>query len=784
MIYLFLIGITLPALAFLGWEYYMGKERQKYLDASRKTYTVVYPRGTTEDGVQAWLNSIGSDLIPNASDNGAIPTIVAEVRWTDKGLRHVLRITPQDQSHVLSMLEAHLNGVTVDPIDTPEESLDIEPVFGVDVVMSDSQRMLRIKSIKDLATAILHSVPTIGEGEAVVYQVIASHTEHIKVPQEHTVKSRASWTDMLLSRAEAPKEEIVDRKQKVIEQNFNITLRISAQAANEIRGRELVGGVIRSLRSAESNYVSLSGSIIKHNLREIVNLALTPRKKTAQLTVTELSAFIAPPIGDPAVPGLSQGAARRIAPTEAVSRGGIVDGVLSGRLLGHSNIPGRERPVALDYEFVDRNSIFIGGIGSGKSVGMANNAEDDMRAGMGVFVIDASGSDSAQSLYSRVHDYIPDNRIDDVIDIHIRNNADFPVAFDLFKQGRGMGAIDQITSVFTGLYPDIDKGVSVRDLLYHGLWTLLESDLSLIDLAPLLRPKNASEMRWAMSIVTKMNNPELKDFWDRMKVTGFGNDKKRDSWDRYTDPLYRRLWQLVGRPEIRHMIGQTSTEGDGLNWQKAVAENKIVLISMSGLPAESAQALANLLTKSLWETAQTQTPEKPNALYMDEFQVSAGIKDVLEDMLARGRKHKLPVTLGTQYISGLPRDIQTAVLNNVMTRVIYPLSSSDEAALWRRNMATEKLADWDFQNGRRFEPIVQLPTPSGNQIVTIKALKERPKTGNSSRVAALSRQRYGKPIDAVRQEIQARRNARPTSEEVTSKAVGSSPYEFNEDDWK
>lgn len=724
--------------------------RQRWLDASRKSYTITYPRNTSESGVQDFLRHISSDLIPNMGDGGAVPTLVAEVRWTDKGVRHVLRVTPQDEDHVLSQLEAHLGGVTFDIVDTPAEALAISPVFAVDVLMSPTDRTLRIDSARALAVSILHSASTIAEGEAVVYQVILSHTTNVKMPTDGKKAKQPAWELLVLGKKDAGNDEIRDKKQKVVEQNFNVTLRIAAQAASEARGRQLVGGVLRSIRSAESNHVKFSGRILTRDVTDTINHALTPKHKTAQLTVSELSALMAPPIGDPAVPGLIQGAARRIAATEAVAR--------DGRLLGHSNINDRGRPVALGYDFVDRNTICIGGIGSGKSVMMANNAFDDINQGMGVIVIDASGSDSAQSLYSRVHDYIPHHRIDDVIDIHVRNNADFPIAFDLFKQGRGLGAIDQITGVFTALYPDIATGVSVRELLYHGLWTLIEADLNIVDLDPLLRPKT-SELLWANKVIDSVKNPELKDFWERMRSTGFGAKEpaKRDRWDRYTDPLYRRLWQLVGRPEIRHMIGQSVQEGEGLNWQKALQENKIVLISLSGLPEETAQLMGSLLLDSLWSTAQGMTPEKPNALYMDEFQVSSGIREGLADLLARGRKHKLPVTLGTQYVHGLPKDIQSAVMNNVQTRIIYPLTSADEAHAWSRNMASDKLTDYDFQSGRRFEPIVQLPTDLGSQIVTIKALQERDKTGQGYAAAQRSKAKYGTPVEQVRKEIVARR---------------------------
>lgn len=756
-------SVALPSLILLiGVMIKMRIAAQHQYDATRKAYTVVYPRGTTEQGVQAFLRSIGSDLIPNAGDRGSIPTIVSEIRWTETGIRHIIRMTPQDESHVLSMLEAHMTGITIDPVDTAHESLDVDPVFAIDVVMNDPSRNLRIESIKDFSVGVLHSVPTVGENEAVIYQLIASHTDNIKVPGEHAPKSKVSFLDMLAGKVEAPKEEIVDRKQKVNEQNFNVTIRIAAVAVNEQRGQSLVGGVLRSLRSSESNYVKLTGRVIPARDRpDVISYAYTPRKKTAQLTVSEFAAFLAAPVGDPAVPGLPQGSARRIAPTESVPR--------EGRVLGHSNLPSmRNRPVALGYDFIDRNTIYIGGIGSGKSVGMANNAYDDMMRGMGVFVIDASGSESQQSLYSRVLDYVPSHRVDDVINIHVRAGAEFPVAFDLFKQGMGRGAIDQIVAVFGGLYPEINNGVSVRELLYHGLWTLIESDLNMVDLAPLLRPRNPVEVQWANSVINSMKDQELRDFWERMKSGGYLSSKDRGAWERYTDPLYRRLWQLNGRPEIRHMLGQTGDEGHGLNWERAIREHQIVLISLAGLPADSAQIMANLLTNSLWAVAQkfemqqegkTPTGEPlslPNSLYLDEFQVSSSVKEVLDDMLARSRKHGLSETLGTQYISELQRGLQSAVLNNVMTRVIYPLTSSDEATIWRRNITSDKLTDFDFMNGKRYEPIVQLPTQAGNQVLTIHALNERPKTGNTQRIVKTSRDKYGTHVDKVRHQIASR----------------------------
>jgi hypothetical protein len=781
-----IISVGLPTLGFVIWKIAdMNKQAQFKLDQSRKAYEVTFPRGTSEQMIVSFLSQLGGGL--RRPHQHLIPTIVSEVRWTSKDVRHIIRVAPQNCSHVLGMIDAHIPGASVNEVELPHFS----PTLAVDVSMTDTSRMLRINkrdNIETLAVSILHSFQDgLRAGEVVSYQLVLAHTTGVKLPLPNSPKSKVTARDYLIGNVVADRFEITDRQKKAIEPNFNVAIRIGVQAESDVRAKMLIGNVLHKLRNAESNEVKLRAKLVRKGLDPLLNLAPTPNKKSAQLTVTELSALMAPPIGDPAVPGLSQGATRRIAATEAVAR--------DGRLLGQSNVS--HRPVALaygdegtPYKFVTQNAIYIGGIGSGKSVGMANNFYDDVSRGFGAIVIDASGSDSAQSLYSRARQYIPEDRIKDVLDIHVRDNAENPVAFDVFKQGLGLGVIDQIVNIFAGLYPEIEsKGVTVRELLHHGLWTLVQGNMNLVDLESLLRPK-PDETAWARRVVGSVSDPELKDFWDRMKASGWlaTEPSKRMRWDSYTDPLYRRLWQLTERPEIRHMVGQSVREGEGLNWERALLHNKIVLISLAGLPPKTAQLLGTLLLGTLWTTAQhfdDQTLRKPNALYLDEFQISASIRDMLEDILARGRKHLLPVTLGTQYITGLPKDIQTAVFNNVMTRVIYPLKSIDEATAWRRNMGTDKLTEWDFQNGEPYNPIVQLPTANGQQIVTVTALPPRPATGTGQEVIATSRSRYGTPVGDVRDRIAARRYTAPpeASQGADEKKVGPTPYDMSVDDF-
>ncbi|WP_425005750.1 type IV secretory system conjugative DNA transfer family protein [Mycolicibacterium sp. S3B2] len=771
---LIIISVALPVLSLSAWGIYsMSKQAQHNLDASRRSYTVTFPTGMTEKNIQAFIKSIGSDLIPNKDDRGGIPTLVTEVRWTSKGLRHILRVTPQDDAHVKLMLDAHIPGITWDPIDTAEESLDMVPTFSVEVAMTDHTHMLRIPIPEELSRGILHSVPALNDGEHVAYQLVMSHTENIKLPNASKKASSSLLKTLVLGPTEPDAEEVKEVKQKIVEQNFNVTIRVAVQAANEPRARELAGGLLRTLRQANSNTVQFNGRVMHGNTQDTINLALTPRKKSAQLTVTELSALMAAPIGDPQVPGLTQGAARRLPATEAISSDGEW-------LLGYSDVHGREKKITLPKEFVSQHASVIGASGSGKTVFLANGVAQYADAGLGIFVIDAGQDVSTQRLFYRALDAMPYRRREDVICINPADDPDNPVSINLLDQDFGMGAIDIVVGVFESLYPDISKGVSVRELLHHGLWTLIEAGgYTLIDLASLLSPRNQAEFAWATHIIKQVGDPELKDFWSRnpgaLKSPG---DRGRTDWDKYVEPIHRRLWQLVSRPEIRYLLGQTKST---IKIKDVLEQNKILLFSVGGMnDAGAAQLLASLTTQMAWTAAQSVQPKKPNVMFLDEFQVSTRIQGGLPDMLARARALNLGLVLSTQYVTRetIPRELQSAVLNNTSTKIVFR-SANNEADAWSREFGRQVVTSNDITRLERFHAVAKVANQVGDQSpVTFRALRPAPDTEISNVILQNSRQKYGHHIAHVRQEIMQRRRVSDVAPKApVKKNIGTSTYE-------
>ncbi|MBW4816121.1 type IV secretory system conjugative DNA transfer family protein [Rhodococcus qingshengii] len=739
----------------------MRAKSQDQYDADRTSHQLVFPTNVTEKQVQAVIRSIGSNLRDNKFTGD--PSIVFEVHSSERGIQHLLRVPSRDAEYLLDQVEGHLPGIDIVPV---EKAVQPSYNHGVRLFMTNPERTLRFDNTADYSTKILKSLLTTGS-ETVTLQWIAYHSDRPKLIEsdQGLAKSKPSLFDVVVRGTKATKDEVADRREKVNDQIFTVVGRIAASAATEARAKELVLKVTRAITSENGAANRLySKPIPLGKLNPMVHGAVTPFNKGNMFSASELVAYLGWPVGDPQIQGLSQGVARRIPPTEAVSR--------VGRQIGWSNIPGINRPIAQSYDYANLNTLFAGMIGSGKSVGMSNSFHDDVSNGYGAIVIDASASESPQSLANRALDSIPKWRADDVIRVHVLADADHPVGFDPINQGAGRGAIDQITGVFTSLYPDIATGVSVRDLLHHGLWTIIDhGGLNLIDLGVLIRPQTSAEVAWADAIIKKITDPDLREFWKRMEKIGRGGPKQTE-WDRYVDPLYRRLWQLVGRPEIRNMIGQSS---NSLNWEEILTQNKIVVISLAGLPKDSAELLGSLLVETLWTTAQRLSPERGNALYLDEFQVTANIKNGLDDLLNRGRKHNLWVTLGTQFISELPKKTKTAIFNNVGTRIIYR-TSYEEAHMWRQEFGSELLSDYDFQHARVHEAIAQIPDSSGRSIVTIKARPPQEPTGAASYIASRSRARYGRPVEEVRKEIAARRTPAKVQPQTT-KPVGKGVYD-------
>jgi hypothetical protein len=112
-----------------------------------------------------------------------------------------------------------------------------------------------------------------------------------------------------------------------------------------------------------------------------------------------------------------------------------------------------------------------------------------------------------------------------------------------------------------------------------------------------------------------------------------------------------RIWQLTARPELRNIIGQSSSS---FQMSEVVAENRILLVNLGGLASDTAGLTGTLLMNALWHAVKTTPSVQPTYLYLDEFQKFLRLPIDPESMLAEARGFGLGMTLAHQHLDPAP----------------------------------------------------------------------------------------------------------------------------------
>ncbi|MCA4995089.1 hypothetical protein HWD35_10235 [Tsukamurella tyrosinosolvens] len=756
------VSALLTIYALHTWEATMTHD-QRTLDRERSNHSIVFPTGLKQDQVLAFINSIGGALVSPSKNLRTTRTAVFEVIADATGITHRARLPEMDAHYLVNQLDAHMPGIEVMPFDEPIE--DEQWTTSARIMMSDPTTPLRIAKVGDSAARILKALQVDSPNEKVILQWVVANTT-----QEKTEAGKPPSALQLLIYGAPPR---APRQTKQPELHFAVVGRIAATAPTEEGARRLVHRVLTALQA--ENHLNRF-YLEKCAVMDVVAASTPTGYRTRYgnlMTASELLAVSGFPVDDPQIAGLSQGASRRLPATESIPRTGAWH-------FGTSDVPGRERPVAITDKALTHHMVVTGTTGTGKTWFLTNGAVDligDPHTRRGLIVIDAGVDISRERLYYRVLDTLPPSRINDVVCINPVDDAAYPVAINLLDQGFGMGIIEQITGVLAQLYPEINSGVSVRELLHHGLWTLIEhGGCTLLDLAALLSPANDTEFDWAIEVIKGVQDPELKDFWARYPGAISKSPRDRGEWMRYVEPIHRRIWQLSSRPEIRNILGQTHST---VQMREIISEGKILLISLGGMDVASAQLVGSLLTNLVWSTVQVVDTPYLMPLMFDEFQVASNVQGGLSDMLARGRVHQMPVILATQFLSkpDISESLRSAALSNTGTKIVLRATSTKEADEWSRNLGRQLVTDSDVKGLKNRHAVATIDNDRGDTTpVTFEVAERAPYTGIADQVVTASRARYGRPVDGIRDEMVARRSPRrrPKFRDERS-ALGESP---------
>lgn len=706
-------------------------------DADRKAYVLSFPTDLAADKVVDFFSSISGALRPNGYMFDGKPSLALELWAQATGKTWRLRVPWQYEDFILPQL--HARGISA----TPDDSYPRHHwTHARELRLRHSHRKLRSDQAST-ALSILSGLQTVAADETVVWQLVVAPARHKPLPSFERAQTSQPSLRQLFSGAQATRHEVTERREKLSEPNFHAVARIAAVASTPIRAQKLVNLVRQGIATLENGHTNFERRFATQaTLSERVDRASTAFTWPMELMASELALLVAWPTDSPYIVGMPSYMSRLLPANAMVPQ--------EGRVIGRSNFHGQQRPIALDYQMATTHVLVTAPSGRGKSVLLANMAKQDIEHGHGVIIIETKGG--AESLFSRVVNYVPPHRLGDVI-ILDGKDAVRPVGFNMLQQGDRAVMVDIICDLFDYLYPGDKSSLYARSALKRGLTTLtLEPKATLLDLVALYRPKD-EEVAWADDLRRKSSahNEDMRNFWqDYENRSRLGTERAQDE---YIRPLLNRIWPLIESDRIRNIVGQS---GSAFQLADVLKTNKILFINLDGIEQQSRFLLATLIINTIWQTVQVNQPDKANFLYLDEFQDVLKLPVGINEMLSQARKYKLGLVLAHQDFSQLTPDVRGSVINGTASKVFFQTNSAEDANIMARTFSP--LEAQDFQSFRQYEGAARIATPAGvSQPVTFKAMEPLKGFGTADHIIERSRQVYGRPIAEVHQEISERR---------------------------
>ena len=314
----------------------------------------------------------------------------------------------------------------------------------------------------------------------------------------------------------------------------------------------------------------------------------------------------------------------------------------------------------------------LGKTGMGKSTLLANIVISDICAGEGVAVIDPHGA-----LVEELLDYIPDDRVDDVIYFNA-TDAERPVPFNpLVSTGQAFHHLvaSGIIAMMKKVWGD-SWGPRLEHVLRYTLLTLLARPGSTL----LHVPRLLLDADWRTRVVAALPETHLQTFW-RKEFGAYSASFRNEA----IAPVLNKVGQFMASGLMRAIVGQAENTFD---LRQAMDEGKILLVNLAkGRIGEDASALLGaMLVTQIWLAALSRQ-DIPEGARRDFFLTVAEAHSIatasFADMLSETRKYRLNLTLAHQYLDQLDPALRAAVLGNVGTLIAFRTGAEDAVYLAR-----------------------------------------------------------------------------------------------------
>ena len=344
-----------------------------------------------------------------------------------------------------------------------------------------------------------------------------------------------------------------------------------------------------------------------------------------------------------------------------------------------------------------RHLYMVGKAGTGKSTLLKNLIIQDIRQGHGLAVLDPHGD-----LYDELLDFIPPNRIKDVVLLD-PGDQEYPVSLNPLELPDPTQRAQVASALVDILKRSFENswGPRLEYILRTCILTLLEVPNSTI----MGIPRLLSDDGYRAWVVEQVQDPVLRAFWLREYAAMLTNPRLVTE---AISPVQNKVGQFLSAPLLRHVLAQPKST---INIQEIMDSGKILLVNLSKgrIGEDSSSLLGAMIISSLHFAAMRRValPEaerRPFFVYADEFQSFA--TSTFAGILSEARKYRLGLILAHQYIAQLPEGVRDAVFGNVGTLISFTVGT-DDARYLAREFAPALTAE-DLANMERYQMAMRL----------------------------------------------------------------------------
>lgn len=317
-----------------------------------------------------------------------------------------------------------------------------------------------------------------------------------------------------------------------------------------------------------------------------------------------------------------------------------------------------------------RHVYIVGKSGVGKSKLMELLIRQDIAYGYGLCFIDPYG-DIIQSLL----DFIPENRIDDVVLID-PTDIEKPLLFNPLAE-LDLNSKNQLVQGLTDAFKKYfgsNWTPKVEQLFRFALIAILDcSTPTLGDIVLLL-----TDDEYRKKILYHIKDDIVKYFWENE----FKDWAEKFSAD-VVVPLINKLNQFLSDPFLKNIFNQRENR---IKLDELIEQKKIILINLSKnhIGEENSSLFGSIFITKLKQAGIKRTLLDDSArddfyLYIDEFHNLA--TEDFKNILFEAKKYGFCLTIAHQYMGQLSPQLQSAILGNVGSIIIFRVSGEDATKL-------------------------------------------------------------------------------------------------------